>query len=771
MVIQRFSNPLIYVGLFLIGVMMATQALNAQENQKPNISTLENHIQQRSQLNQTTWQQEVRAQQFEQRFVDLWDRIRSSKKKLQIIQRFPLKSFSYPKLDSHEQLDNQVVRFHSSRDQAQLVVLDVIGFRKMVNDFMQSGFELVQSEWHHQSFRSGANPSDCFSQISFDLNISNLNESAHYIVHGLLDVTWDSNIPSGQLPKCKHIHVSKLEILKKPSQNGFHKILELDSKNLDQGRRMHPLIVRDLNRDGFSEIILAGINTVLWNKKDGSFDRKPFLKESPGEIGESGVVADFDGDELDDFLCVTEKDRRPVLFRGLGNGNFAEDRIVIDGVRIDNPSVLTTGDIDHDGDLDVWLAQYKGAYHRGQMPTPYFDANDGYPSFLLINNGSGVFSEETEMRGLGKKRFRRTYSSSFVDLDQDGDLDLIVVSDFSGVDLYQNNGKGEFSDVRDLWIDEWHNFGMAHCINDFNSDGILDFYVIGMSSTTMRRLDSMNLVRDGFAQHASMRSVMGYGNRMYIKRSNETLFDEPDFRLSVARTGWSWGTSAFDFDNDSDVDIYVSNGHISGKSSADYCSTFWCHDIYTGTSIENPTIEKLLNLSQNHLMTAEISWNGFEKNKLLMNNNGKSFNNVSFLFNTAMPEDCRGVVSDDLNRDGLLDLIVVEEWWKGQRIKGQTLHVLANTQINTNNWIGFYFSETIKSSHLIGAQIELYTKDKVQTRVIVTGDSFCSQHANSIHFGLGTNDIVKKAVIKWIGKPSLVITTPSINEYHVVDSL
>ena len=46
--------------------------------------------------------------------------------------------------------------------------------------------------------------------------------------------------------------------------------------------------------------------------------------------------------------------------------------------------------------------------------------------------------------GLATKRFR--YSASFVDLDQDKDLDLINVSDFAGVDIYINRGDGVFED-------------------------------------------------------------------------------------------------------------------------------------------------------------------------------------------------------------------------------------------------------------------------------------------------------------------------------------
>ena len=161
------------------------------------------------------------------------------------------------------------------------------------------------------------------------------------------------------------------------------------------------------------------------------------------------------------------------------------------------------------------------------MPTPYYDALDGYPAYLLLNNGDGTsFTEKTEASGISKKRNRRTFSSSLYDYDGDLDLDLLVVSDFAGVDLYQNDGDGQFSDVTDEVFYNRHLFGMAHSIEDFNHDGILDLYAIGMSSTTARRLDRMNAGRSEFPGHNEMRSAMGYGNRLYLGTSNGG-FEEP----------------------------------------------------------------------------------------------------------------------------------------------------------------------------------------------------------------------------------------------------
>ena len=180
--------------------------------------------------------------------------------------------------------------------------------------------------------------------------------------------------------------------------------------------------------------------------------------------------------------------------------------------------------------------------------------NDGFRAFLLENDGQGVFRDITDSAGLTTKRRRRTYSGSLVDLDDDRDLDLVVVSDFSGVDVYTNDGSGKFTDVTDERIDKRHAFGMSLSIADYNLDAKIDFFMTGMSSTTARRLHQMGLGRKGFDQHQASRPEMGYGNRMYL--ANGSNFQQAAFNNQVARTGWSWGSTSFDFDNDGDRESF-----------------------------------------------------------------------------------------------------------------------------------------------------------------------------------------------------------------------
>lgn len=141
---------------------------------------------------------------------------------------------------------------------------------------------------------------------------------------------------------------------------------------------------------------------------------------------------------------------------------------------------------------------------------------------------------------------------------------------------------------------------------------------------------------------------------------------------SIARAGWAWGCSAFDFDNDGDDDLYVANGHISGKSSRDYCTRYWCHDVYTGTSREDPTVARLLTddfrpTGLRGLNDGLISWNGYEHNRLYMNLDGKDFLGVGFPMGVAYEFDSRCVVTPDLDADGRPDLLLVKQDWVERR--------------------------------------------------------------------------------------------------------
>ncbi|MSU61707.1 MAG: CRTAC1 family protein [Pedosphaera sp.] len=711
-------------------------------------------------LDESIWAREMEAERHEDVFTKLWDSLRYSQDEFAVLESFDMGGLMVGKPNTSEILAYGIKSMRVGLAEERL---NRDEWKVWLKELKRQGFRLEQSEWRHTQFDPANNGTPARSVIAATLHIANPRQNRRIIFKGDLRVEWQDGTDPRAAPVPRMIETANVELLERVGYPAFEEALVKQITPQTNKSFIDPLILFDLDGDGFSEIILACKNLVYWNRGGGRFEPAPLCDHFP-ELVSTGIIADFTGEGVPDFLCA---DRGGLLlYAGDAQGRFrgAARRVWQAGVQLPNPFVITAGDIDQDGHLDVWLAQYKLPYNAGQMPTPYYDANDGFPSFLLINDGRGNFRDATESAGLAKKRFRRTYSASFVDLDGDGDLDLVIVSDFAGVDVYYNDGHGHFTDVTTHIIDEPHAFGMAHCFGDFDGDGRMDFLMIGMNSFTARRLDLLALGSPEFLEHQKMRPLMGYGNRLYFSRGQG--FRQESLSGQVARTGWSWGVAAFDFDNDGDLDLYIANGHKSRRSAKDYETQFWRHDIYAATSQHDPALDIYFQATGSRLYGQGESYGGYEKNRLLMNHSGKSFTEVGYLMGVSMELDCRNVVSDDLDGDGKLDLLVTTfmEWPE----RMQTLRLFKNRFLESGNWIGFQLREAGSGFSPVGAKIMLNSSAGKQSRYFVTGDSHRAQHANTAHFGLGRQTNVDSVEVHWPNGRTQTIRNPALNRYHSV---
>ena len=721
----------------------------------------------RKELDRTLWRTEMEALEHERTFVRLRDDLRSASEPYTVLRALPFDRLVLGAPGEAKLHDGEVHITPCGQPSRSLGREAWRGFLDRMRGF---GFRLVQSEWHHDAFRPAAD-GPASSVVRMRLHVESTRLRRRVIVSGDLEVRWSDRKDSRGLHVPDTIDASGVVLIDRTGPVPFQSRLTIPAADASSAerrslsvRRAHPLIVYDLDDDGLSEIVLGGWNRVYWNHGDGKFQWEELCR-FPRRIAPAGVVADFTGDGRPDFVCVAT-DSFLYLYRGGEERGFRERGRRSWNGSFTNPTVLSAGDIDMDGDLDLWVAQYKSAYTAGQMPTPFHDANDGHPSFLLENDGEGRFSDVTEAAGLAAKRFRRTYSASFVDLDDDGDLDLLNVADFSGVDVFRNDGAGRFSDVTSELITERHNAGMSHSFADFDLDGQLDFCVIGMGSSTVRRLDRLGLGRPESPRTSRMRGLLTYGNRMYLRRGGR--FEEPAMRDEIARTGWSWGSSAFDFDADGDSDLYIANGNISGGSARDYCSEFWRHDVYLGDSSPDAELERHFKHVLSPLIRGEVSWNGFEHNALLMNRGGAAFLDVGFLFGLAFEFDARGVVSDDLDGDGRLDLVVTEQKTTRLQNAGHVVHVYQNRLQNDNHWIGVRLKEEGGGFSPVGAKVVAKTSSGLRIATVVTGDSLRSQHASRVHFGLGKESTVEWLEVRWVNGAVRRIDRPVVDRYHPV---
>lgn len=712
---------------------------------------------------EVVWAKELSARQYGRVFEELWDSLNLAADKFDVLARLPFATMQPGGRETDATLGHRITQFIPAGTVPEWTPAD---WRRRLSELREAGWLIGAVEFRHNRFEPEADGRPARSFFYCSAQLTNPTSALRGTVQGNLEVVWGPAAPDGP-PPIHQIDARHLTLALCSGPPAFEPILRETIAPPDKSFFIDPLILHDLDGDGLSEIILAASNTRFDRQSDGSYVRAPLCRHPVGLIF-TAVVADFDRDGAVDFLCARHDGLH--LFRGSPEGTFDEPGIPVwtASPRIKYGQVLACGDVDGDGDLDVWLGQYRSPYEKGQMPTPYYDANDGYPAWLLLNDGGGNFADATESAGLAPKRFRRSYAGSFVELNGDGHPDLLVVSDFAGVDLYLNDGRGRFTDVTAAWIPVRHGFGMAHCFADFNRDGRLDFMVTGMHCPTALRLDHLGLVRPGYEDYARFRPVMTAGNRLWLAGPNAG-FQRAPANDSVSNSGWSWGCTSFDADNDGWPDLFIANGHETRQSVRDYEPEFWWHDIYVGDSNEDLVRTAYFGAKTGRTRGRGWSYGGYEMNRVYLNRADAGFVEVGHLFGVGLQLDCRTAVADDLDGDGRVDLLVTSfEVWPEAR---QTLRIYRNQLEQTGNWIGFRFRRRPGGPDPVGATVLVRAGDHEAVRQIVTGDSHRAQHASVVHFGLGSAEAVGSVLIQWPHREHrepLELENPGINRYHLI---
>ncbi len=712
-------------------------------------------------VNQTVWRTEMLAQEYGRVFEDFWDALNLSTNKWEVVERFRFEAAILGRLKKTDSLPHGIERWEKLAESS---AVDFSGWKEKVAHWKKAGWEIAQCEFRHVAFDPQTNAMPARSRFYFSAHLTNALP-ARAVVEGDLLVEWavrQANHP----PSIRQIDASGLQVMFRAGPSPFAPILTEVFDPPPLSHALEPLLVYDLDFDGIPEIALPAANRIYRWKGD-HYESEKFCSTPRMQVY-NGLFADVDGDGVADFLYV-ESDS-VFLLKGSPGGRFETPPRELIRKQEDffGARAITCGDIDNDGDLDVFVGQYKLPYAGGSMPTPYYDANDGYPSHLYMNDGAGNLRDVTVEAGLGPKRLRRVYSASFVDLDSDGALDLVVTSDFAGVDIYRNDGHGHFSDMTSSWLNESHLFGMGHACGDFNSDGRLDLYVTGMTSPTAERLEHSGLNRPSSELDGTMRARIMVGSRLYYVQPDGS-FKEEQTSKSAARTGWSWGTSAADFDNDGWLDLYVVNGMESMDTVRDYDPEFWLHDIFVGDSRQREIENMYFGMKMIARRKASVSYGGFEKNRLLLNQHGMRFTNVAHLLGVALEDDCRNVVAADLDQDGRIDLAMISE--HAVPVSKEKLRIFKNEIAEQGNWIAFSFREEPGHVSPLGASVSVKREGVQKVAAIVTGDSFRSQHPLTAHFGLGTlGRRVESVEIRWAGGAVTRLAGPKINQTHWISA-
>src|SRR5258708_7931280 len=300
-------------------------------------------------------------------------------------------------------------------------------------------------------------------------------------------------------------------------------------------------------------------------------------------------------------------------------------------------------DYDRDGWLDIYFCLY--AYYQGtdqyKYPLPYYDANNGPPNFMMRNNRDGTFRDVTAETGLNRNNTRYSFCCGWNDYNGDGWPDLYVVNDFGRKSLYRNNGNGTFTDVAAEVGVEDVGAGMSVCWFDYDNDGVEDVYVANMWTAAGQRISAQDIFKkDAPSELRALYQKHAMGNSLL--RNGGGSFKDTTNSAGVSMGRWAWSSDAWDFDHDGFLDLYVTDGMVSGLEKEDLNSFFWRQTVANSPDEAKPghNYEEGWN-AINELIRADRTWSGYERNVFYANNRDGSFSDISGVVGLDFVEDGR----------------------------------------------------------------------------------------------------------------------------------
>ncbi len=184
-------------------------------------------------------------------------------------------------------------------------------------------------------------------------------------------------------------------------------------------------------------------------------------------------------------------------------------------------------DFDNDGDLDLYVAHCR----QGVLSNSDQRRRDR----LFVNDGNNNYTEDAQSYGIEVSDFKQTWTTSFGDINNDGDLDIIITNHGENGQILENDGTGHFTDITaSTGFATPNTDPIESFVEDFDNDGFVDILISGG----------------------------GPGNSyfMYHNNGNNTFTSVPS--AIPATTNGMLSFAAGDLNHDGKIDLFASYGNV-----------------------------------------------------------------------------------------------------------------------------------------------------------------------------------------------------------------
>ena len=505
----------------------------------------------------------------------------------------------------------------------------------------------------------------------------------------------------------------------------------------------------DFDRDGLPDIYVINSakgskNALYRNMGDGTF--KDVAEEMGiADLNQEGtgfcmgaVWGDYDNDGYEDLLVY--KWGRPELFHNDKGKGFTR---VTDKANLPkwlNANSAVWLDFDGDGKLDLFIAGYwrddldlSNLTTTHVMPESFEFAKNGGHKYLLRNMGDGTFKDVTEDMGI--KSTRWTLAVAAGNLCGSRYPDIFLANDYGVSELYCNeDGKGFVEIGEKAGVAERPKSGMNASFGDIYNKGRFAVYVSNITEA----------------------KLLPQGNNLWVPLGEgagaESHFVNLANPLGVELGGWSWGAQFGDLNNDGKIDLYLTNGYVSGNRDKD---NYWYdYSLIAGANKE------IIQDAAHWPSIGDRSLSGYQQ-KCLWLNTGGHFVDIAPAVGVTDTYDGRAVAMADLWNRGVLDVIVANQ-------KGPLL-VYKNTVTPDNKWIQFELQGTRSNRSAIGARVRVFWNGRQQLQEVSGGSGYASQNQRRLHFGLGKDPQIEKVVIDWPSGQTQIIDAPQAGILHKIE--